>query len=64
MYAVKIKNQDGSESYMTNFSEFLNSPSAQITTFESLSEAEVWAQNVELSNYRIVSLNETAQLNG
>lgn len=58
MYAVKIKNIDGSELYMTNFSEYLNTPSASITTFPSIAEAEVWTQNMELSNYRIVNLDE------
>lgn len=58
MYLIKLKNSDGTQSYMTNFSEYMNGPSANMITFPSRDEAEIWAQNMELSNYEVVNLNE------
>ena len=53
MYAIKIK-----DVYMTNFSEYMHSTSHQIITFPTMDKAEEWAQNMELSSYEIVNLNE------
>lgn len=53
MYAIKVILSDNTETWMKNFSEYVGQSTDSTMKFETIDEAEIWAQGVELKKYRI-----------
>lgn len=53
MYGIKVKLTDNSEVWMKNFSEYVGGSSDSKMKFDDIESAEMWAQGVELKNYRV-----------
>lgn len=62
-YAIKIRTSDpnAAPQYVRGLAEYTTKGNSDVLLFETQGEAEVYAQNLELSNYDVVTFSRESE---